>query len=136
MKLEFTVLGTPVAQPRQRHRVVKGIVMNYTPKKHPVQAFKQAIGIKAKEVYKGKPLTCPLRLSVLCIFPRVSGMPLRGERIWKDTKPDFDNLAKAICDALNNVIWRDDSQVVSAWVEKFYSDSEEEPRVEIEITTL
>lgn len=38
------------------------------------------------------------------------------------TKPDADNCAKAILDALNGVAWHDDSQVVSLSVDKFYGD--------------
>lgn len=38
------------------------------------------------------------------------------------TKPDLDNCAKAILDALNGVAWHDDSQVVSLTVDKFYGE--------------
>lgn len=34
-------------------------------------------------------------------------------------KPDADNIAKAVLDALNGVAWRDDSQVVALSVRKF-----------------
>jgi Holliday junction resolvase RusA-like endonuclease len=36
-------------------------------------------------------------------------------------KPDWDNLGKAVSDALNGVIFKDDSQIVSAHVRKIYS---------------
>mgnify|MGYP003339864711 FL=1 len=36
-------------------------------------------------------------------------------------KPDWDNLGKAVSDALNGVIFKDDSQIVSAHVRKTYS---------------
>jgi Holliday junction resolvase RusA-like endonuclease len=38
----------------------------------------------------------------------------------KITKPDVDNLAKAILDALNGVAYEDDSQVYSLEVQKWY----------------
>jgi len=41
---------------------------------------------------------------------------------FKDTKPDFDNLAKSICDIMNGIVFKDDSQIVRAVVEKFYSE--------------
>lgn len=44
------------------------------------------------------------------------------------TKPDVDNYVKGVKDALNHLIYKDDSQVVDLKVSKFYS---EEPRVEI-----
>jgi Holliday junction resolvase RusA-like endonuclease len=46
-------------------------------------------------------------------------------------KPDCDNIAKAVLDALNGIAYYDDSQVVTVTVEKLYSDT---PRVEVEIT--
>jgi len=36
-------------------------------------------------------------------------------------KPDVDNLAKTIGDALNGIMWRDDSQIVVLQVRKFYA---------------
>lgn len=49
------------------------------------------------------------------------------------TKPDVDNYYKGIGDALNEVIWKDDSQVISLTVEKFYS---KRPRAEINISEV
>ena len=48
-------------------------------------------------------------------------------------KPDADNVAKAICDALNKIAYVDDSQIVSLEVNKYYSDV---PRAEITITEV
>jgi len=45
-------------------------------------------------------------------------------------KPDLDNIMKVVCDALNQIAYRDDSQIVSAYLAKMYSDT---PRVEVEI---
>jgi len=43
-------------------------------------------------------------------------------------KPDCDNIAKIICDALNGIVYHDDSQVVDLEIRKYYSD---EPKVKI-----
>lgn len=48
-------------------------------------------------------------------------------------RPDLDNLMKAVTDAINGVAYEDDSQIVSASVEKYYS---EEPRTEIKIERI
>lgn len=45
-------------------------------------------------------------------------------------KPDCDNVAKIILDSLNGVAYKDDSQIVSLRVEKFYG----EPRVELRLS--
>ena len=36
-------------------------------------------------------------------------------------KPDFDNLAKCVGDALNKIVWRDDSQIIVCAFRKFYA---------------
>ncbi len=48
-------------------------------------------------------------------------------------RPDWDNVGKIVTDALNGVAYDDDSQIVSATVEKYYS---EEPRTEIKIERI
>lgn len=46
-------------------------------------------------------------------------------------KPDFDNIGKVVCDALNGLAWVDDSQVTRCTVRKVWSES---GRVEVVIT--
>lgn len=48
-------------------------------------------------------------------------------------KPDLDNVAKAICDALNGEAWKDDAQIANLYVRKWYSNK---PRVEVQIMTV
>ena len=45
-------------------------------------------------------------------------------------KPDVDNIFKAVSDALNGLIYKDDKQIIHSRVEKYYSD---ERRVEVEV---
>ena len=52
---------------------------------------------------------------------------LDGE-IRPTKKPDLDNVAKAILDALNGLAYHDDSEVVELNIGKYWSDS---PRVEV-----
>ena len=49
-------------------------------------------------------------------------------------KPDCDNIAKNICDALNGVVYPDDKQIVHLLVTKQYTTGAE--RAEIEINVL
>ena len=50
---------------------------------------------------------------------------------------DFDNLAKAVCDAANGLIWADDRQIAYAEVFKVRVGQEgREPGVEIEAWEL
>lgn len=48
-------------------------------------------------------------------------------------RPDIDNCLKAVCDALNGISYKDDSQIVAAVIQKFWSD---EPRAEVTIEKL
>lgn len=55
---------------------------------------------------------------------------LKGQ-IRPMAKPDTDNIAKCILDALNKVAYPDDKQIVELSVSKYYSDN---PCVVVEIT--
>lgn len=48
-------------------------------------------------------------------------------------KPDFDNIAKIVGDALNAVAYPDDKQIVDASIHKFYNS---EPKTEIIIRSI
>ena len=48
-------------------------------------------------------------------------------------KPDADNIIKVVADSLNQIAYRDDADIVSVALEKFYS---RQPRIEVEIKTL
>lgn len=54
----------------------------------------------------------------------------RNGEIRPQTKPDCDNIAKAILDSLNQVAYEDDKSVVDLHLHKYYS---EEPRVVVKI---
>lgn len=52
-------------------------------------------------------------------------------RLLRPTKkPDMDNVVKIVADSLNQVAYRDDTQIVDCQCRKFYSDN---PRVEVTI---
>lgn len=48
-------------------------------------------------------------------------------------KPDMDNVMKVVADSLNQVAYKDDTQIVDAQCRKFYS---EEPRIEVVIRQI
>lgn len=68
------------------------------------------------------PMRGPVRLMVKWCFPvpRTGGHH-SGE--YKPTRPDTDNLQKALKDEMTRLrFWRDDAQVASEIIEKFWSD--------------
>ena len=48
-------------------------------------------------------------------------MAYRGE-LCPLRKPDLDNVMKAVLDACNGVVWRDDKEVTKAQIYRYYSD--------------
>ena len=48
-------------------------------------------------------------------------------------KPDLDNVAKSICDALNGQAYHDDAQICALYVRKWY---DEKPRCDVQIRTV
>lgn len=48
-------------------------------------------------------------------------------------KPDCDNIGKIVADSLNGIAYKDDAQIVSMVIEKYYAEI---PRVEVKITEV
>lgn len=67
-----------------------------------------------------EPFKGPVRVIVKWCYPATDSHP---SGTWKTTKPDTDNLQKALLDNMTKLgFWKDDSQVCSQIVEKFWSD--------------
>lgn len=58
------------------------------------------------------------------------------ERVPHEKKPDLDNLAKSVLDALNGIVWRDDAQVASLSMSKQIAAGDECPGVLIRVGRL
>ena len=132
--IKFTVFGEPTAQGRPRFAVINGHAIAYDPAKS--RDYKQAVKAAALPVKPKALLDGPLQLTVMIYkslpksMCRLSRAKAMAQEIQPTTKPDIDNVVKAVCDSLNKLIWYDDSQIVTMYVSKWYSD---EPRVEISI---
>lgn len=57
-------------------------------------------------------------------------------RAWRTSKPDGDNVEKAVLDALNELAFADDACVARMTWEKFTGAQDEAPRIEIEIVAI
>jgi len=137
MHVEFVVHGVPVAQPRQRHRIIGGRVGNYTPASSPVNAWKASVAMAAAAAYHGPLMEGPLEVSMLFVFPRpLSRTRKRGPNLRepKSTAPDCDNIAKACLDCLHQVVFRNDAQVWSLTVRKFIAACGEPAHMVMSIT--
>ena len=58
---------------------------------------------------------------------------LEKEVLYCDKKPDLDNFFKAVTDAVNGILYKDDGQIAAIVCRKVYSLN---PRTELEITEL
>lgn len=138
MTISFTIPGEP--QGKARPRIVRskhtGKSISYTPDK--TVAYEELVRAKyIKEAPFVEFEDKPLKVSIKACFSipkskskKVKNLMLRGE-ISPTKKPDCDNIAKIVCDALNGIAYKDDSQIVSLEVIKEYSDI---PRTEVEIS--
>lgn len=139
MRISLTIPGVPVAQPRQRTRVMmiggKAIPHNFTPARDPVNTFKAAIREAAAKAHPGAPIGfSAIALTIRFIFPRPAGKTKRrgpNPRLPKVSKPDWDNLGKAVSDALNGIVYRDDAQVARCLVDKIVAGGDEQARTEV-----
>jgi Holliday junction resolvase RusA-like endonuclease len=133
--MNITVYGKPLGQPRQRVAVRGGHGVNYLPGDHPIHGFKNDVKRAWTSAEFGR-LDGPVKCTITAIFQRpASKTRKRGDnpRLAHTSKPDCDNLAKGILDALNGVAFKDDSQVVELVVRKFTGTPDELARVEVSI---
>ena len=136
-KIEFFVPGAPVGKGRPRAaRRGAGVVM-FTPEKTAgYEALVAATASNAMRAEAGPLFTGPLEAVLEMRFP-VPASWSKAKRAralagveWHTSKPDADNVAKAVLDACNGVVFRDDAQVVILIATKAFS---EEPGVRVVI---
>ena len=131
MKVEFTVEGMAKGKERPRVARVNGHTHAYTPKT--TKDYEQQV----KAAYPGFKYDDDAYLSVFIVayYPTPKASKIRTRmmlsgRLRPTRRPDLDNIAKSICDALNGTAYKDDSQIIRLTVEKWYSTY---PRVEVRI---
>jgi Holliday junction resolvase RusA-like endonuclease len=134
--------GVPQGKGRARTRVVhangRAFAAHYTPAK--TRTYEGVIATAGSTAMNGAPpMTCPVRLEIVAVVPVPASWPnwkraaaLRGD-VLPTTKPDMDNVEKALLDGFNEVIWKDDVQVVRCVKEKRYGEL---PGVTVHVTPL
>lgn len=134
MKVEFTIDGEPVgkARPRMNTRTGKA----YTPDK--TRMYEDYIKLlyrsQIKHYFEGY-----IRLSIKAFYGVAKSDSKKKKEdklsniLRPSKKPDIDNIVKLIADGLNNIAYKDDTQIVEMQAMKFYSDK---PRVEVTIESI
>lgn len=125
MSTAFFVSGIPKGQPRPRAFAFHGKARVFDP--GTAEGWKSCIAARAHE-FEGFFKTGPLYVSIDFTFPRPKSHSNRhGVRddapVYHIAKPDSDNAAKAVLDALTQIgVWSDDAQVAELRVSKRYGD--------------
>lgn len=134
--IKVFIPGTPDTHTQQQRKIAWRQHRTYLPKA--VQQNKRNLCLylqSAKHQEGGCPWNEPTKLIVRYWFPRPAGKT--HSDVWKDTKPDCDNMLKALCDAIEKSgIVVNDSRIVSITVEKRYAAKDHEPGTEIILTKL
>lgn len=142
LSIEFTAFGTPKGQPRPKATIRGKHAGVYDPST--ANDWKDAIRFAAKEAWKSRvQFTGPVCLWITCHMPRPANHIRSNGQLkdwapkWVQSKPDFDNVGKAIADALTSIgIWEDDAQVARCVTEKRYSAPGMSPHAVIRIEEL
>ena len=141
-KVKFTLYAEPQGKGRPRFRTHntksgKAFAQTYTPAG--TRAYEQLIAQEYRKKYgqeikfkKDFPLA--ILINAYCAIPKSASRAVREDMlsgvIFPTKKPDPDNIIKIVLDALNEVAFEDDKQVVNVHCCKQYSNS---PRVEVTI---
>ena len=136
--IEFIIPGEPIPQSRPRagkNRRGKTIMYDAKPSKD----YKKYVALIAgqyalKNLLEG---ALDVHIKIYRLIPKSTTKKDRALFLAGIKRPivkaDTSNYIKGIEDALNGIIYKDDSQIVDLQASKFYSDN---PRAEIRITEL
>lgn len=128
-RIQFVIPGPP--QGKARPRVVRaknGASLTYTPDK--TVAYEELVRLRFKATAQGFhfPDDTQLAIQITAYYPvprskskRIQSDMLAGV-IRPTKKPDCDNIVKIICDALNGLAYKDDSQIVTTQIAKYYAE--------------
>lgn len=135
-QIKFTIPGPPKGKGRPRVVNRGGFSKAYTPKD--TVAYENLVKLEYDYQVKNfrflDDAQLDMRIHAFYEIPKSVSKKKRGLMlggIMRPTKkPDMDNVVKIIADSLNQIAYKDDTQIVDCQCRKFYS---EEPRVEVRI---
>ena len=119
MRISFFLPMNPptVTHQEKAVHIVKGKPVHYEPEK--LKAARSKLMAHLAQYAPDAPMKGAVRLGVKWCFP-ITGNHVDGD--WKTTRPDTDNLQKLLKDCMTALgYWKDDAQVASEIVEKFWA---------------
>ena len=139
---DVTIPGAPIGKGRPRATMAGGHARMYTPAK--TRRWEMGAAAFMSERYDGAVMDGPLSLEVWAFFPRPKRLDCAHKRQpcscpcgWAHTsKPDADNIAKAVCDALEAAgIVANDATICTLTVTKLYTEHDKPPRLRLLLRT-
>ena len=124
MTCDFEIEGKPVGKGRPRFKRIGNFVQTYTPAS--TAEYEKLVKLRFQNA-GGQITDKPVRVGITAFFAPPKSTKKRdriemlANRILPEKKPDCDNIAKIILDALNKIAYIDDSQVIELVVKKRYS---------------
>lgn len=135
--IQVIIPGQPQGKGRPRIGKIGAHARMFTPAK--TVAYESLVALCATEALRGAALLegpVRVRMHLWCQTPKTLTKRERADIATgakrPTTKPDIDNVVKAIFDGFNGVLWRDDVQVVELTVVKAYAGSAPSVVVEVE----
>lgn len=136
MEAKFTILGEPSGKGRPK-AVKRGAFTGiYTPEE--TVSYENLVKLEfrsqCKDLRFGDDTPLDMRIMAYYSIAKSTSKKKRAlmlqHKIRPMKKPDNDNIVKVVQDALNNIAYHDDVQIVDSQLRKFYS---ERPRVVVTI---
>lgn len=129
----FYVPIIPKGSPRPRAAAFGGHARVYVPKS--AQDWKRQVALAAEPFMPRERLDEPLRVDALFLLERPKRLMRRKDPdglVWHTSKPDRDNLDKAVLDALAP-FWRDDTDVCVGTILKAYHAKDGRPGLVVRV---
>lgn len=117
--VHFEVLGRPVGKGRPRF----GNGRTYTPKT--TADAENLVASRARQIF-AEPYSSPVGVTIIAIFepPKSWSKKKRAEHLWRphEQKPDGDNIAKLVLDAMSGIAYDDDKRATTIKIEKIWGE--------------
>ena len=136
----FNIPGEPMGKGRPRFSTFNGYVRTHTPKETTTYENKVIMSYRQEheDMVFGDGEMIHAEIDAYFLIPKARyrfhkktnttdldklGLEMLENKVRPTKKPDCDNIAKIVLDALNGIAYRDDSNVVSLVVRKHYAET-------------
>lgn len=130
-RASFRIDGIPIPKGRPRATARGAYTILYTPKA--TKEYEEHVAKTAsKHIPKTGMILGPISISLVFYLkpPKKYAKKMGTPHV---TRPDVDNLAKAILDGLEGILYKNDAQVTTLYTHKCYGDT---PRVGVSVSEL